>query len=311
MLLKLEGVKLSLGGRPILKGVSLQIGEGETYGLLGPNGAGKSTTIAVALGLLKTSSGTVYLFDRDPGAPASERLRARVGVMPEQNGLYEWMTAEGYLKFFADLYRVPIGSRPLARRLEQVGLERDTGRPISTYSRGMKQRLALARALLNRPRLLVLDEPTNGLDPRGRREIHDIFIALVAEGTSILLCTHLLDDVERLCSRVGFIVDGHTVAEGSMADLMAKQGEKHRFRLRLAGTPPSQEDIETLPFRVLGHEGEWVLVDVNSTVSADQAWREAFFRGWPIVEIEHVGGGLEDLYLSLTSPNPEPGRRAA
>lgn len=311
MLLNLEDVKLSLGGRPVLKGVNLRIGVGEIYGLLGPNGAGKSTTIAAALGLLKPSAGIVRLFDRDPAAPNGETVRARVGVMPEQNGLYEWMTAEDYLGFFGALYQVRIVPNRLRDQLEQVGLQPGTGRPIATYSRGMKQRLALARALLNRPRLLVLDEPTNGLDPRGRRDIHDIFLKLAAEGTAILLCTHLLDDVERLCTRVGFIVDGHTIAEGRIADLMSSQGKSHRFRLRIAGAAPLAEPSPGLPFQVLGQEGDWAIVVVAPTTTPDVAWREAYFRGWPITEIQHVGGGLEDLYLKLTSAPGDAERRAA
>lgn len=318
MLLKLEDVKLSLGGRPILKGVSLEIGAGEIYGLLGPNGAGKSTTIAAALGLLKVSAGTVRLFDHDPAAPGGEVVRTHVGVMPEQNGLYEWMTAEDYLTFFAGLYQVAILPNRFVEHLQQVGLEADTGRPISTYSRGMKQRLALARALLNRPQLLVLDEPTNGLDPRGRRDIHDIFLHLATEGTSILLCTHLLDDVERLCTRVGFIDDGRTIAEGRLADLLAKQGEGHRFLLRLSAPPPERINNVPLPFHVVENDGDvmskgdnFVLVDVAPATSPEAAWREAFFLGWPIIEIQHVGGGLEDLYLSLTSTNHELDRSAA
>jgi ABC-2 type transport system ATP-binding protein len=308
MFLELDDVKLSLGGRPILKGVTLSIGEGEIYGLLGPNGAGKSTTIAAALGLLPISSGRVRLLGLKPSGPGKEALRARIGAMPEQNGLYEWMSGQSYLHFFAALYQVSPG-REVKRSLERVGLQDVADSAIATYSRGMRQRLALARALINRPRLLVLDEPTNGLDPRGRRELHDIFLGLAAEGTSILLCTHLLDDVERLCSRVGLIVDGRTVAEGQISELVAHHGEQNRFRLSLEGSVSPPKSLTS--FDILGREGDAVLVQVASDTNPAEAWREAFEAGWPIVEINHVEGGLEALYLNLTSAGQAQERRVA
>ncbi|MFM9939345.1 MAG: ABC transporter ATP-binding protein [Hyphomicrobiaceae bacterium] len=310
MILALDDIKLSLGGRPILKGVSLKLDKGEIYGLVGPNGAGKSTTIAVALGLLPVSSGSVRLFNRDPRVHG-DALRARIGALPEQNGFHKWMTAEEYLAYFASLYRLEYASADLAARIGQVGLQAATGLPISTYSRGMKQRLGLARALIADPRLLVLDEPTNGLDPRGRREIHDIFLALVEKGTAILLCTHLLDDVERLCSRVGFIVDGRTVAEGSIGELLQSRAKTHRFRVRLAGELPTDKSKLPLPVRILFHEGEWAIVDIPADTAPAVAWRDLVFRGWPITEIVSAGGGLEELYMDLTQANSEPHRRAA
>lgn len=311
MLLKLENIALSIGGRPILKDVSLGIARGQVYGLLGPNGAGKSTTIAAALGLLSVSSGRVRLFDQDPAAPHAETLRRRVGVMPEQNGLYEWMTADAYLDFFARLYGLPLPQAAIPAKLAEVGLSAATGRAIATYSRGMKQRLALARALLSRPDLLVLDEPTNGLDPRGRRDIHDIFIDLAQRGTAILLCTHLLDDVERLCSHIGILVDGRTVTEGRMSELLAQHGENQRYWLRLASPLTEPKTTPALPLQILAREADRVLVDVAPGTPAEEAWREAMFRGWGITEIERVGGGLEDLYLALTAEGSEQERRAA
>jgi len=164
----------------------------------------------------------------------------------------------------------------------------------------MRQRLGLARALVADPDLLVLDEPTNGLDPRGRREIHDLLLELSGErGVGILLCTHLLDDVERLCDRVGFIVEGRTVAEGGLGALLEAHERRARFRLRLAGQTPSGGTPPS-DVRVVGREGEWTIVDVDPATRPDAAWRELLSRGWPIVEIGRAGGGLEDLYLALT-----------
>jgi ABC-2 type transport system ATP-binding protein len=216
MLIEIDQLRLSLGGVPILHDVRLSLDQGEIYGLLGPNGAGKSTTIAAALGLLRPDAGRIRLLGRDPCAGAHE-LYGSVGVLPEQNGFYDWMSAEDYLAFFAGLHGSRLSGNEARRRLAVVDLESRARQPIGTYSRGMRQRLGLARALVCDPPLLILDEPTSGLDPRGRREIHDVLLELAARGVGILLCTHLLDDVDRLCRRVGIIAEGQNLASGKLA----------------------------------------------------------------------------------------------
>ena len=204
MLIEIEHLRLSLGGVRILHDVRLALDQGEIYGLLGPNGAGKSTTIAAALGLLKPESGRIRVFGQDPRSKAHE-LYAQLGVLPEQQGFYDWMSAEDYLAFFVSLHGQRLTSNEARQRLAVVGLEPRARQPIATYSRGMRQRLGLARALVCDPRLLILDEPANGLDPRGRREIHDVLLGLAGRGVGVLLCTHLLDDVDRFCRRIGII----------------------------------------------------------------------------------------------------------
>jgi ABC-2 type transport system ATP-binding protein len=303
MLIEIDGLRVTLGGARILHDVHLSIAEGEIYGLLGPNGAGKSTTIAAALGLLKPEAGHVRVLGEDP-LFAARKCYEHLGVLPEHNGFYDWMSAEDYLGFFAALYDRKVGVNRLSHLLSTVGLEPRPGQTIGTYSQGMRQRLGLARALLSDPKLLILDEPTNGLDPRGRREVHDILIGLAARGVGTLLCTHLLDDVDRLCQRIGIIVAGRTVAEGAITELIGSEGQELRFRLRLSGKPPAPQG-ENEHVSVIAHEGEWRTVELSPTVTPDAAWRELLFRGWPIAEIRRQGGGLEDLYLSLTE------RRAA
>lgn len=303
MLIEIEGLRLSIGGVPILHDVRLALGEGEIYGLLGPNGAGKSTTIAAALGLIKPDGGRVRVFGKDPWT-ASPEIYGGIGVVPEQSGFYDWMTAEEYLAFFAQLHRRDDGPNKMRERIAAVGLEPRPAQAIGTYSRGMRQRLSLARALVAEPKLLVLDEPTNGLDPRGRRDIHDLLIGLAGRGVGILLCTHLLDDVDRLCRRVGIIAEGRTVAEGAIADLVRSERRLARFRLRLIGQPAALPD-EIQHVSVVAHEGDWWIVDLDPEVTPDAAWRELLFRGWPIAEIRREGGGLDELYLALTE------RRAA
>ncbi|HEX9447946.1 MAG TPA: ABC transporter ATP-binding protein, partial [Dongiaceae bacterium] len=184
----------------------------------------------------------------------------------------------------------------------QVGLQPRIRQSIGTFSRGMRQRLGLARALIGNPDLLILDEPTNGLDPRGRREIHDILLNLAGTGVGILLCTHLLDDVERLCQRVGIIVDGKTVADGALSALIKTSSQLSRYRLRLAGEIPKDPDKTA---SIVARDGDWLIVEIDAGIRPDEAWRTLLIRGWPIAEVRRDGNGLEDLYLALTE------RRAA
>lgn len=297
MLVDIHDLELSLHGRQILAGVGQHMQAGEIYGLLGPNGAGKSTTMSVLTGLRPASSGNVSVLGMEPWSQREE-LHRRIGVLPEQTGFYDWMDAADYLRWFASLYDCRLDAVGIGERLRQVGLDPKNRQPIRMYSRGMKQRLGLARALLNRPELLVLDEPTNGLDPRGRREIHDVLLALSRQGVGILLCTHLLDDVDRLCSRIGIIHQGRTVVEGDLAELLATRQAGMRFRLRLLAPPTDA----TLPAgtRVVAREGEWWHLDIGAGLSPDLAWRTLLDSGWAVGEIHSEGGGLEDLYLNLT-----------
>ncbi len=299
VLLDIAALSLAIDDVPILHDVRLHVAEGGIYGLVGPNGAGKSTTIAALLGLLPGAKGRMSVLGQDPRTGAHE-VRRRMGVLPEQNGFYDWMTADAYLAFFGEIYGRRLTGSEIEARIEQVGLAPRAGQRIGTYSRGMRQRLGLARALIGDPELVVLDEPTNGLDPRGRREIHDILLELARRGVGVLLATHLLDDVERLCDQVGVLVGGRTVAEGRIAELIGAAGHAERFRLRLAGEPPAGDVAHV---HVVAREGEWSIVDVDPGVRPDAAWRELMLTGWPINEIRREGGGLESLYLALTERN--------
>ncbi len=299
MLIRVEGLKLSLGPVTILDGVNLSMGEGEVYGLLGPNGAGKSTTLSVLTGLRRANAGRVEVLGLDP-ANDPRGLRRLIGVLAEDTGFYGWMTAGQYLRFMAGLYGLSLTSDTLARSLAQVGLSAVANTAVSVFSRGMKQRLGLARALFNAPRLLILDEPTNGLDPRGRSEVHDLLIRLSSEqGVGILLCTHLLDDVDRLCTRIGILDEGRTLIEGDLSELLSAGDAGGRYRLRLG----QAETPAALPegIRLTGREGEWVHVRLTPGLDADRAWRQLMDTGLPFTEIHGESGGLEDRYLELTA----------
>jgi len=314
VLVELRSVEAWRGGATILRDVSLTVRAGEIYGLIGPNGAGKTTTLAVVVGLLAPTAGGARTLGLDPLGQA-EAVRARTGVMPERGGFYDWMSAFQYLAFFARLYGFDPPLVEIGERLAHVGLSAPPDQPIGTLSHGMRQRLGLARALINDPSLLVLDEPTGGLDPRGRREVHELLPTLSHKcGIGILMSTHILDDAERLCDRIGIIAGGVTVAEGAVPELAKmgrdleapEQGGGDRYRLRLADRG-MQSASKRLPagVSVLDGEGDWWTVALASEHPPEMVWRELMSLGWPIREIQRLdsrstNSNLERLYLELT-----------
>jgi ABC-2 type transport system ATP-binding protein len=298
MLIDASHIKLTLNGQGILKDVSMHISRGEIYGLLGPNGAGKSTSIAVLLGLYVPDDGDLRLFSSEQGEPLA--LRRSVGVMPEHAGFYEWMSATDYLVWYASFYGGL--QQQVSELLNLVGLRDRGDKPIGQFSHGMQQRLALARALVHAPELLILDEPTNGLDPRGRREIHDLLLRLAREReVGILLCTHLLDDVERLCNRIGIIDHGRTVAEGTLAELLGRGHTGMRYRLRMIEVP--EEKVWPRGIKLRHRDGDWWHCEVPADAIAHLPglWEDLIVHGWGLAEIHAEGGGLETLYLQLTT----------
>jgi ABC-2 type transport system ATP-binding protein len=299
-MIDIENLCLSIDGKEILKGIELHLRPGDIYGLLGPNGAGKSTTIFALLGVRAFESGRISVLGGNPADDAVS-IRRSVRVMPEKAGFYDWMTAPDYLKWYGGLYDFAPTKQDVAKMLEKVGLGAEAHRPIGIYSRGMKQRLAVARALMSHPKLLILDEPTNGLDPKGRREIHDLLVEFASDGKAgVLLCTHLLDDVDRLCNRIGIIDDGRTQLEGFITDLLAEQVGGQRYRLRLETEP----DTTNLPagIAIAGHEGGWWFVQVQAAPSGGLSalWNELWRRDWKILEIRSEVSSLEELYMRYT-----------
>jgi ABC-2 type transport system ATP-binding protein len=310
-MINIENLRVTIDEKEILRAIDLHVRPGDIYGLLGPNGAGKSTTLFALLGLRAYASGHVDVLGGDPALDAVS-IRRSVGVMPEKAGFYDWMSASTYLNWYGGLYGCPQDDRDRARLLEKVGLGSDAHRRIGTFSRGMRQRLSVARAMLPNPKLLILDEPTNGLDPKGRRRIHDLLVEFAADGkVGVLLCTHLLDDVDRLCNRVGIIDQGCTRLEGSMADLASEQGGGQRYRLRLAAAP----DTAGLPagVKVLGHDGNWWRVQAHVTPFEEVSalWARLWQCGWKIMEIRNEASSLEALYMRHTGQHSQQTQEAA
>jgi ABC-2 type transport system ATP-binding protein len=216
-LLAIENLNKSYGDRPVLRDLNLNIQSGEIYGLLGQNGAGKTTTIDILCNLLTADSGKISI----NGEPVSEATKLLIGVAPQENLLYKSLSCEENLNFFARIYGLDRKQRRYQVRhcLKAVNLTDRANSPVETLSGGMQRRLNIAVALVHQPKLVILDEPTTGLDIEARYEIWELIQRLRSEGITILLTTHLLDEAERLCQRIGILKNGIIVAEGSLEEL--------------------------------------------------------------------------------------------
>ncbi len=282
-------------------GLDLHVKAGEIFGFLGPNGAGKTTTILMLLGIVPPTSGTVRLFGRDL-ATAPLELKRRVGVVSEQQFLYEDMTAAEYLHFFCDLYDVPRAARRIDEVVGQVGLGDRLRSQVRGYSRGMQQKLGLARALLHDPPLLILDEPVSGLDPVGVREVRELLLGEHARGKTILISSNVLSEIERTASRIGVLRGGRLVAEGTLAELRRRLDSAVRLDVELEmPSPRAVAAIEALPFvTVVRADGPRLEVRVRG----DRDYRGDVFAavsgaGAMIVGLATHEMSLEDAFLAL------------
>lgn len=272
--INVQGLEKSYGSQKVLDDVSFTIQEGSIVGLLGPNGSGKTTIVRLMNGVILPDGGSMRLQGYDP-ATEGERIRRVSGVVTEGAGLYHEMSGVANLKFFAKLYNCYDESR-IQELLVQFGLEHAQHKPAGTYSTGMKKRLALAKALLHRPSILFLDEPTNGLDPEGVQQVMtDLKRMNEAEGTTIILCSHVLHQMESVCDSYLFLQQGRMIEQGTKDEIEAKYLKRIILRLTTglglegntyAGYPaarlsanviqlelPSKDDIPALLRQVLNH----------------------------------------------------------
>lgn len=221
-MLRLVDLRKSFGTVRAVDGLSLEVRSGEVFGLLGPNGAGKSTTIGMAIGLLRPDEGSVELVG--VGSPHDPEVRRKIGLAPQAIALYEDMSGLENLEFFARLYELPDAKRRANDVLELVGLSQRARDHVAGYSGGMQRRLNLAVALLHDPPLLMLDEPTAGVDPQSRNSILELVRNLAKEGRTVLYTTHYMEEAQRLCDRVGVLDNGKLLDVGTVEELIGRHG---------------------------------------------------------------------------------------
>lgn len=291
-------LRRSFGDRIAVDGVGFEIARGETYGLLGPNGAGKTTTISMLCGLLAPDGGEVVVAGRriTPSSPDAKRA---IGLVPQDIALYPDLTARENLRFFGRLQGLSKGR--LATRidevLELVGLSDRADERIDDYSGGMKRRCNIAAGLLHEPEVLVLDEPTVGVDPQSRNAILESIEVLGHGGLSVLYTTHYMEEAERLCDRIGIIDEGHLVAEGTRRDLIAQMGQQ--AGLRVSGTG-DLEVLASLLDGAVARDGavELLVDDIGKGLAAVLAAADRM--GVAITGIETSEPDLEAVFLHLT-----------
>ncbi len=302
--LECRDLKKSYGDNAAVKGVGFHIAEGETYGLLGPNGAGKTTTISMVTGLLERDSGEVFV-NGLPLTTTSIDAKREIGLVPQDLAIYPDLTARENLIFFGKLYEM--SGSDLKKRVDEVleiiGLTDRAGDRTEEYSGGMKRRLNIGLGLLHQPRLLLLDEPTVGVDPQSRNAILESVEQLSGEGMAVLYTTHYMEEAERLCDRVGIIDLGEIKAEGTRRELVQLVGQHDRIRLQATG--PCAAGVEALASLAAVREagvrdgGIEMLVD-----NADRWLAEILGKvsgaGVGISSVDVEEPNLESVFLHLT-----------
>lgn len=262
-----------------LNSLSLDVNKGEVFGLLGPNGSGKTTTLKLLLGLLFPTEGQITIL----GRPAADvEKNERIGYLPEESYLYRFLNAEETLDFYGRLFNMtPADRRERSDQLiKQVGLDNARKRQLKEYSKGMTRRIGLAQALINDPDLVLLDEPTSGLDPIGTREMKDLILQLRNQGKTVVMCSHLLADVQDVCDRIAILYGGELKIMGKVDELLTEQDETQILTSKLK---------------------EEAIKEVKSVLSKHSA---------NVIKVAHPTNNLEDLFLKIVHESEaRPGRR--
>src|SRR5580765_1200025 len=293
--------------------LTMDVNQGDIFGFLGPNGAGKTTTIRMLCGLLSPSGGHAKVAGLDI-IKDSTTIRKIIGLLPESSGFYNWMNAEEYLLHFAALYKIERSTamRRTIALLEHVGLADKSLAPISYYSRGMKQRLGLARSLINEPRIIFLDEPTLGLDPKGQQDIQQILLDLNHEkGVTVFLSSHALGDVYSLCNRMAIIDQGELVAQGSMEELRKRAGGSNGLVVSILNAEELEKKLSNLPYKYEINTGKNnkildVIIFEGISESINEILDEFKNIDLQIYEVRRIETSLEEVFLKLTGTREYP-----
>ncbi len=294
--MQVSGLSKNYGSLRALDQFSLEVEKGQVWGILGPNGSGKTTALGILLGVTLASAGEARWFGEAPSA----KLRRRIGAILEQPNFYPWLSAEQNLKIVATL-RGSIGADEIEKKLRTVGLWERRADPFAKFSLGMKQRLAFASALLGEPEVLVLDEPTNGLDAQAIAEVRETILAVAKEGKTILMASHILAEVEKICSHVVILQKGKTLSRGTINQVLATGNS---FEFSATAMDRAKEVVEKhASFRNLKPAGDRFLAEFESGVTAESFNQWMFEQGVVLSHLSRQNHGLETQFLKLLEQN--------
>jgi ABC-2 type transport system ATP-binding protein len=305
--IRTENLTKRFGDNLAVDGLSLEVNDGEVLGLLGPNGAGKTTTIRMLACLIAPTSGSAWIDGRKIGAE-NQTIRGQIGILTETPGLYDKLSAYHNLDFYATLYGVPASERPqrIERYLKMLDLWEARQKPVGTFSKGMKQKIAIARTLIHEPKLVFFDEPTSGLDPEAAKTVRDFIGEMRGEGRTVLLSTHNLEEADHLCDRIA-IFRQHLIDMGTVESLREKLFG-HQTIVRLAHPLPGvSERLRPLPLvKDVTVADNVITIDVNKPHEANPGIvRTLVEQGGDILYVEERRQSLENVYLSLIGGNEQ------
>ncbi|WP_158542986.1 ABC transporter ATP-binding protein [Phytoactinopolyspora halophila] len=294
-----DNIEKSLQGRDILKGVSFSVRQGEVFGFLGPNGAGKTTTIRILLGLYSPDAGRASIMGADV---TTDQARQRVGFVLDDDGLYDGASAKENLAYFARIYQQPVDDERITQVLRLVDLEGRADSKAGTFSRGMRQRLALARALVHDPDVLILDEPTSGIDPSAQIEIRELMVDIAHDrNKAVMLSSHNMDEVQKICARIAVLDRGEVVLSGSLAELRETMGSG-MVTVRTSEPIPADlyEEIKsTAEFGLQDSSENLLHFSPSSAGTTPDIVAALARRGARIEEVTRNEASLEEMYTSI------------
>lgn len=303
-IIEVENLRKNFNGFTAVDGVNFYINQGEIFGFLGPNGAGKTTTINMLTGMAKITGGRVKLLGEDYTGNA-KKAQAIMGIVPDESNLYEELSGWENLAFCGALYGMEKKSREerATRLLKEFGLEEAAGKSFKTYSRGMKRKLAIAAGIIHQPEILFLDEPTTGIDVAFARQIRSLILDLHSKGTTIFLTTHYIEEAERLCERLAFIVQGKIVREGTVEEMMKETQRENIVNFTLGGDFTRIEEEFKSHFPDFNFKmGKNNDVSIHSPSDITLFPFVQFFeeRSLPVFEAKIVRPSLEEVFVKVT-----------
>jgi ABC-2 type transport system ATP-binding protein len=300
--IRTSGLRKTYAGFEALKGIDLHVREGDVYGFIGPNGAGKTTTIRVLTTLLEPTAGEAWV-NGFSCWEQKEKVRGSIGYLPDNFGVYRDMTVTEYLHFFAAAYGIPNKQRPglVKGLLELTDLDQKSDALIDSLSRGMQQRLGLARTLVHDPKVLILDEPASGLDPRARIEIREILRELQRMGKTILLSSHILPELQEVCSRIGILERGTLVAEGTIPEIMARVADAVQVEVRTTDDARAAVVLRELPgITAVESADDQLLANLAGEVDLAGISEHLAGRGIWLRHLHRRAQTLEQVFMRLT-----------